>query len=355
MVAVPGCTRNNKASPPARTAGGDVTAGPPGPESSAFVLLRHRPVVEHTFDALHDRGSQQLDDSTGLHVLLHLLRRGGPGDDGGYVRVLQAPGERELCGAATELLRDLAEQPHLADHLGTLVRLEPLAQEVDALERQPAAFGDAVVVFAGQEAARQRTPGGQAQAERVVQARVLDFDAFAFEHVVLRLLHRRADEVLAARHLVRFADLLGGPFARAPVERLALVDQEVHGADRLLDRGVQVGAVAEQQVDVVKLHPLQRGIRSLDHVLAGQALVVRAVAAPEDLGRDDQVLAFPAGPLYHVAHHHFSLARGVTFGVVEEVHAGIPGRAHAFVSDVLADLRTARDPRAERQLGYLQT
>jgi len=94
--------------------------------------------------------------------------------------------------------------------------------------------------------------------------------------------------------MVGLEDALGRPLAGAPVEGLALVDDVVHRADRLLDRSVEIRAVAENQIHVVELEPCECGVGSLDHMLARQSAVVGTVAAPEDLGRDHKVGAFPA-------------------------------------------------------------
>ncbi len=161
--------------------------------------------------------------------------------------------------------------------------------------------------------------------------------------------------MFAPGNVVGLEDAFGRPLAGAPVEGLALVDDVVHGADGFLDGGVEVGAVAEDQVDVVELEALQRGVGALDDVFAGEAAVVRAFAAPVDLGGDDVVGAFPAGLGEDGAHDFLGDAVGVDLGVVEEVDAGVPGGVHAFGGEVLVHLRSEGHPRTEAESRDLET
>src|SRR5205085_2879460 len=82
----------------------------------------------------------------------------------------------------------------------------------------------ATAVLAGQQTRGERAPGGEAEAGLVVERRELLLDLATVEQVVLRLLHQRLVQVMALGHLPRFADRLGRPLARAPVQRLALRD-----------------------------------------------------------------------------------------------------------------------------------
>ena len=54
------------------------------------------------------------------------------------------------------------------------------------------------------------------------------------------------------------AHYVGGiPFRHPPVENQALVNEIIHGAHRLFNRGCRVGAMAEEEVKIVKLQPFQ--------------------------------------------------------------------------------------------------
>src|SRR5512135_423835 len=56
------------------------------------------------------------------------------------------------------------------------------------------------------------------------------------------------------------ARISSAPLARAPVQRLAALDHVAHRPHRLLDRRGGIGAVAEHEVHVVELQPLERAI-----------------------------------------------------------------------------------------------
>ena len=86
--------------------------------------------------------------------------------------------------------------------------------------------------------------------------------------------------------------LLGGVVGDADVQGLAGADDGVEGAHRLLQRGVGVGAVVVEDVDVVEAHAVEGLVQRRDQVLAGAPLAVRAgphVVA--GLGGDDDLVA----------------------------------------------------------------
>jgi len=58
------------------------------------------------------------------------------------------------------------------------------------------------------------------------------------------------------------------PFRCPPIENLTLMDQIIHRANSLLDGCGRIWAVAEVQVEVVKLQPLQRITARLVDVFA---------------------------------------------------------------------------------------
>ena len=174
------------------------------------------------------------------------------------------------------------------------------------------------------------------------------------EEVVLGLLDDRADEVEAGGDGTGLSDLLGGPLGSAPVECPALVDDMVHGADGLLDGGGGVRAVAQDDVDVVHVEAAEGGAGALDEVLPGEALVVGAGAAPEDLGGHDDVGPAPTELADGLAHDLLRSAVGVDLGVVEEVHAVIAAALQQDLRLLDIDLVPERDPRPVRELAHLQ-
>ena len=126
-------------------------------------------------------------------VLLHLLDPAGPHDHGRHVGVAHAPGDRELGEGAVEVVGHGCQPADLGVGLGSG---EQLAQPLVAGQRRPAALGHAVEVLAGQQAGGQRAPGGEAEADVLVEAAVLALDLAAVEQVVLGLLDDRLVQVV---------------------------------------------------------------------------------------------------------------------------------------------------------------
>ena len=94
---------------------------------------------------------------------------------------------------------------------------------------------------------------------------------------------------ICAAMLHRGGDLVGPPLGDADIQHLALADQVVEGAQRLLQRRLVVVAVRLVEVHVVGLQPPERVVGGLHDVLAGQAAVIRARAdRPVDLREDLQ-------------------------------------------------------------------
>jgi hypothetical protein len=58
------------------------------------------------------------------------------------------------------------------------------------------------------------------------------------------------------------------PLARGPVESLAIFDDLVETAHDFLDWCLLVEPVSENQIDVIKLEPLQCSVSSLNYVFA---------------------------------------------------------------------------------------
>ncbi len=269
------------------------------------VLGGSRVVLHDGLDAHDDLRSDLLDHVQGAEGLLELRGVASAHDGGRDVLVAQAPGEGELALGAAEVLGDVAELLDagkdtlpglLGRHTGEVEIREPL----HALDREARVLGKVVagsaVVLAGQNTAGKRGPDGAAELLLLEETLVLDLEALAVEERVLALLHDRANQAQTLSGVLGNLNVLGAPLGGAPVEGLALVDDPVHRANGLLDGGMDVGAVAVNDVDVVELETLQAGSKTLNNVLAGAALVVglevlAVVAAPEDLGGDDNVRA----------------------------------------------------------------
>ena len=282
-------------------------------------------LTQGRLDARHHVGGEPGNDIERLHVFRDLCRVAGAGDHRRDAGVLETPCERHLRERASEVGGNRREAP---DHGEPRLIGEPLGEPFVAFQRAARAGRYAVVVLAGQQAGRERTPDRGAEADVAVEPRVFVLDALAMEQVVLRLLGDRLVQVMALRDVPRRHDLRGAPFRRAPVQRLARGDHVVHRMHGLLDRRFRVGAVAEHEVDVLEIEPPQRRIDRLHQVLAVQrALFVRAVVeTPVELRRHDVRRSPPAHPLQCGAHDGLRLALGVHLGVVEEVDACVVAR-----------------------------
>ena len=221
-------------------------------------------------------------------------------------------------------------------------------------ERHPRVLGDAVLVLAGQHTRGERGPDRRPEPDTPVQRVVLTLEAVTMEHVVLRLLHRGRCQAELTGDTVRLLDLLRTPFRGAPVEHPALPDQRVHRPNGLLDRRLEIGPVAEEQIEVLQLEALQRRVTGVHHMLAVQATLGRQVAAPIDLARDAPGVAAPTEVLQRLAHDLLGLTSRVDLGVVEEIHAAVVGRAHDFLGLLDADLERERDPGSEGESADLE-
>ena len=274
---------------------------------------------------------------------MHLFHPAGAGDDAAHLRVLQAPGQRHLRHADAQLSSDGDQLAGLVDPPGVgQGRLEPFI----LFKGSAAAGGDAIVVLAGQQARSQRAEDSGPQPDIPVEAGVLVLDLLAVEHVVLRLLHDRLVQVMLIGDLPGFHDLGRAPLGGAPVDSLAARDDVVHGPDGLFDGRGRVGAVAEDQIDVIELQAFEGTVHAFQEALAveGVLLVGPIVQPPEELG-GDQVTAAPPGQfLEHVAHHGLGLAVGIDLGVVKKVDARGVGGRHALTGRVFAHLEAKGDP-----------
>src|SRR5712692_5785401 len=120
-------------------------------------------------------------------------------------------------------------------------------------------------------------------------------------------------------------DVGSAPLGRSPVLYLTLMNQIVHRPDCFFYWSVRVRTVAEEQVQVFQLQSFERVAAGLEDVLARQTLVVWSFASPEDLARNNQVLATPAQFLDHVPHYRLCVSIRVGLCIVEEVDPSVVG------------------------------
>ncbi len=130
--------------------------------------------------------------------------------------------------------------------------------------------------------------------------------------------------MLARRDAERRRDLPGLPVRAADIANLALGDQIVERAQRLVERRHDVGRVDLVEIDVIRLQPLQAGLDGVHDMAARRAHIVPSRPHPAvNLGRQDDVLASDAEILEGLAESPFGLASGVDVGRVEEIDPGI--------------------------------
>jgi len=87
----------------------------------------------------------------------------------------------------------------------------------------------------------------------------------------------------------------GGEVRRADIAHFARGNQEVQGAEGLLERSLTIPAVQLEQVDVIGAEPLEARLGRRDDVMARQPSVVGFVAHREShLGRDENVFTIAA-------------------------------------------------------------
>lgn len=279
-------------------------------------------VIQHRLDLLLDLRGELVQQRQGLDVVVDLLDLCGAEDDGADVGVAGGPGEGELRRVAAQLLGDLGELLDLLDLGLALVRLQAVdrVREELLVGGEARALGDAVVVLARQQAAGERAPDGGAVVELVEQGLELDLEALAVEGVVLGLLGDGGDQVVLLGEPGGLGDLLGAPLAGAPVVcEVEVADGLCETLDDLEERGADVGAVGEDDIDVWGLQALQAGLEALDDVLSRQAAGVWLLTsgAEEDLCDQDVLVAGPVELLEGGAHLNLAGTVGVDLGSVE--------------------------------------
>src|SRR5438552_15550002 len=113
--------------------------------------------------------------------------------------------------------------------------------------------------------------------------------------------------------------------------------------------------MAKIQVEVINSQPTQGGVTRFDDMFAAQTLLVGPVAAPKNLARNDESIAWPPFLFQNITHYDLGSALGVSFGVIEEIGPVVVGDGHQFLGRFIANLLRERDTRAERQLVQLQS
>lgn len=253
-----------------------------------------RLVVQNLINLIHNLRRQLINRRHGPTILIHLLRPTSTRDGSAHVGILQNPRQRQCAHLDSQLIRNRLQLVDLLDDAvpGILACAVPVAlDELDACLVEARILGNAVLVFAGQDALTHGGPDSKAQATCLaVEVGEFGLDLFTLQHVVGGLFGDGADEAELVGISPSLGDFIGVPVGRAPVESLAGVDDVVEGADGFFHGSLAVGTVGKDDVDVFEIHSLQGGIDAFDDVFAGQALVVDDIVAkgltPIDLPTD---------------------------------------------------------------------
>ena len=80
---------------------------------------------------------------------------------------------------------------------------------------------------------------------------------------------------------MRFGDLLGTPFAGAPVHHFALLNQVMHRTYGFFNRRIDVRTVTKKQVKIIHFQPFQRGITGIADMFRTQTQLHLLVATPK--------------------------------------------------------------------------
>ena len=210
-------------------------------------MRRLEPFSPRAKRSISARSSGVSAHSTALHVLLELLGLRRAGDDARHVGLGGEPAEGELEQAAAvalgEVLQPLDFPPVGLGHVAVGEALR--GGEPRALRRRRVAL-----VLAGQKPARQREERQQPHPVRLDRRHELALDV-AHDEAVLVLARDEGVEVPRVGRPLRLDHLPGGEVRAADVADLALADEVVEGAQRLLDRRQRVGAVELVEVDPV--------------------------------------------------------------------------------------------------------
>src|SRR5437868_5318870 len=90
-------------------------------------------------------------------------------------------------------------------------------------------------------------------------------------------------------------------------------------------------------------------------MFTAQALLVRPVAAPKNLARNDERIARPPFLFQNITHHDLGSTLGVGLSVIEKIGTAVVRDGHQLLGRFIANLLRKRDPRAKRKLAQLQS
>ncbi len=228
--------------------------------------------------------------------------------------------------------------------------------ELPSVQPRPLRGGLAAAVLPGQEPARERKVGDEADAEALAGRQQLLF-GFELQPGVFALLAGERRQAALCRDRVRLLDHLRGEVRRADSAHRSFLDELVERAERLLERRDAVGAVVLVEVDPVGLQPAQRGLDRLPDVGAGAASGLAVAQVISELRREDDLVT-PSGE--RAADDLLAAApvavdvRGVEEGDVR-VERGVDHRARGLLVDAAAEVVAAEPDDGHLEVGAPQT
>src|SRR6266487_1071270 len=86
-----------------------------------------------------------------------------------------------------------------------------------------------------------------------------------------------------------------------------------------------------------------------------QAFLVGPVAAPKNLARNDESIAWPSFLFQNITHHDLGSTLGVGLCVIEKIGTAVVRDGHQLLGRFIANLLRECDPRAKRKLAQLQS
>ena len=168
---------------------------------------------------------------------------------------------------------------------------------------EPFAVGRRLVtaIFAGEEAATQRTVGDDADVELFDDGVNIALKNFSLDQRPMRLYRNIFADARLTRGENRFHELPAVVIGATHVTHFALMHQIIHRAHGLFDGRVEIGRVRLIKIDGVGLQTAQRVFNGAHDVKAAQPFAVCSVPhAPAHFGRQHNVLAIAFFSFIHL-------------------------------------------------------
>ena len=288
-------------------------------------------------------------DSRGADVLFELGEGCGADDDAGDSGMMENPGEGELSDAEAVFGGDVFEGIDAVEKfaVGDLVFHPDVLLFVGA----PGVRGDGSAgVFAGEDALGEGGEVGGAYAVFHAGGQDVFFDVPG-EDAVEGLVDNRFVQTSGFADVHGVGDLIGAPFAGAPVGGPAAAHDIVHGFYGFPEFGFRIVAVAVEYVHVFEFEAFKAAFDGIDDVLAAEALVGGMIGhGPEYLGGHHVGTPVVSGE--DGAQEGFGGSSFVDVGGVDVVDAQFQGPGDDFLSLIQFNLVGECEPGAVGDFAY---